>query len=190
VLSSKEKALLRFTDWSSDRRLLLYQSRDHGQEDLWILPASARQQGRPFLATPANEGQGQFSPDVRWIAYTSDESGTFEVYVRRFPDGNGKWLVSTHGGAQPRWRRDGKELYYLALDGKLMAADVKATASALETGRPHALFDTGIRASFFERRNQYLVARDGQRFLVNVSAEDENPSPITVVLNWDATRRQ
>jgi len=106
------------------------------------------------------------------------------VYVRRFPGAGGKWPVSTNGGAQPPWRRDGKELFYLAPDGKLMAADVKAAGTAFETGAPHELFNTGITASFVTRRNQYVVARDGQRFLVNISAEDENPAPITVLLNW------
>jgi hypothetical protein len=93
--------------------------------------------------------------------------------------------VSTRGGAQPRWRRDGKELFYLAPDGKLMAVDVTASAAVFATGRPRELFTTGI--TTFNRRNQYVVTRDGQRFLVNVSAEDRNSAPITVVLNWRPT---
>jgi Tol biopolymer transport system component len=154
---------------------------------LWILPVSPIQKPRRFFEAASNDQQGQFSPDVRWIAYSSDESGTWEVYVRRFPGADGKWQVSTHGGAQPRWRRDGKELFYLAPDGKLMAADVKIGGSTFETGTPRALFGTGITASFVARRNHYAVTRDGQRFLVNISAEDENSAPITVVLNWNAT---
>jgi hypothetical protein len=97
-----------------------------------------------------------------------------------------KWQVSTSGGAQPRWRRDSKESFYLAPDGRLMAADVRATDTTLETGTPRALFNTGITASFVNRRNQYVVTR--QRFLVNISAEDENSAPITVVLNWRRRR--
>ena len=104
----------------------------------------------------------------------------------KFPDGGGKWQVSTRGGAQPRWRRDGKELFYLALDGKLMAVTVGASATLIETGAPRELFDTGITGAFLDRRNHYVVTRDGQRFLVNISAEDENSAPITVVLNWRA----
>jgi serine/threonine protein kinase/Tol biopolymer transport system component len=186
LVRSSEKALLRFTDWSLDGHMLLYQTRRRGQEDLWSLPASSTPPGQPFLETPANESQAQFSPDARLIAYASDESGTQEVYVRRFPGGDGKWRVSTNGGVQPRWRRDQKELFYLALDGRLMAVDVKIGASSFEVGTPRALFNTGITASFVDRRNQYLVTREGQRFLVNVSVEDENSAPITVVLNWKA----
>ena len=130
-----------------------------------------------------------FSPDVRWLAYTSDESGSSEVYVRAFPDGGARRQVSVRGGAQPRWRRDGKELFYLGLDGRLMSVAVDATRATIETGPPRTMFDTGIRGGFLDRRNQYLVTKDGQRFLVNLSAEDEKPAPITVVMNWDAARR-
>ena len=106
---------------------------------------------------------------MRWVAYTSDESGAPEVYVRRFPEGDNAWRVSTQGGAQPQWRQDGKELFYLAPDGKLMAADVTATASSLTTGSPIPLFHTGIHGLFLDRRNHFVVTRDGQRFLVNVT---------------------
>jgi serine/threonine protein kinase/Tol biopolymer transport system component len=185
LILSSERVGFVSTDWSLDGRFLLYQTQVHN--DLWILPVSPIQKARPFFEATSNEKQGQFFPDVRWIAYSSDESGTWEVYVRRFPGADGKWQVSTHGGAQPRWRRDGKELFYLAPDGKLMAADVKIGGSTFETGTPRALFNTGITASFIDRRNHYAVTRNGQRFLVNISAEDENSAPITVVLNWEAT---
>ena len=155
-----------------------------GNTDLGVLRAAPGQKLQPFLATAANETQGQFSPDMQWIAYTSNESGSHEVYVRRYPSANDKWRVSTRGGAQAQWRRDGKELFYLAPDGRLMAAAVTPAAGRLETGPPRALFNTGITGSFVERRNHYVVTRDGQRFLVNLSAEDENSAPITVVLNW------
>jgi len=186
VLNSTDTSSLSATDWSLDGRFLVYGAERRGQHDLWILPVSPPRKAQPFFETPSNELQGQFSPDVRWIAYTSDESGTPEVYVRRFPGADGKWQVSTHGGAQPQWRRDGKELFYLAPDGKLMAAGVTASASTFETGTPRPLFNTGITTGFVDRRNQYVVTPDGQRFLVNISAEDENSAPITVVLNWDA----
>ncbi len=141
---------------------------------------------QPFLRTNANEIQGRFSPDLRWIAYTSDESGVPEIYVRRYPGGDGMWRVSTNGGAQPQWRRDGKELFYLAADGKLMAADVRVSASGFATDPARPLFDTGIKGLFVDRRNHYVVTRDGQRFLLNVTAEDDNLAPITVVMNWAA----
>jgi Tol biopolymer transport system component len=150
---------------------------------------SPTQGPQPFLDSTAQEIQGQFSPDVHWIAYTSDESGSPEVYVRKFPAASGKWQISTRGGGQPRWRRDGKELFYLAPDGSLMSVAVKADPNGIESSQPRELFKTGITASFLDRRNQYVVTRDGERFLVNISAEDESSAPITVVMNWDGVRR-
>jgi dipeptidyl aminopeptidase/acylaminoacyl peptidase len=191
ILKSIDRVMQIPTDWSLDGRLLLYViERGTDRQDLWVMPTGAGRTPQAFLATPANETQGQFSPDSRWIAYASNESGAYEVYVRRFPGAAGKWQVSTRGGAQPRWRRDGKELFYLAPDGKLMAAEVKAADTVFETGSPRALFNTGITASFVSRRNQYVVSRDGQRFLVNISAEDESPAPITVVLNWQTPAKK
>ena len=122
------------TDWSLDGRLLLYVAERGSQRDLWVLPMAPPGPPRPFLATNADESQGRFSPDVKWMAYTSNESGVPEVYVRHYPGGEGAWRVSTNGGAQPQWRRDGKELFYLAADGNLMAADVKISGSTFETG--------------------------------------------------------
>jgi eukaryotic-like serine/threonine-protein kinase len=173
------------TDWSRDGRLLLCERHRGGQSDLWTLPVDAPGQGVPLLTTSADERQAKLSPDMRWMAYSSNETGRHEVYVRRFPGGESKWQVSTGGGVQPEWRHDRRELFYLALDGTLMAAAIKRD-DPFGTDPPHALFDTGIRASFVNRRNQYVVTRDGQRFLVNVSAEDENSAPITVVLNWQS----
>ena len=156
-----------------------------GQNDLWIVPVSAPpQRSRPFLDSRANEVQGQFSPDGKWIAYTSNESGSHEVYVRRYPERDAKWRVSTGGGAQPHWRGDGAELFYLAPDGALMAADVKRNGVALETSKPQMLFNTGIRGMFVDRRNHYVVTQDGQRFLVNQMGEDDATAPITVSTNW------
>ena len=188
VLSSKEGAL-EVTDWSLDGRFLLYQIKRRGTYDILALPLSPAGEPQGVLETSAEEIHGMFSPDVRWIAYTSNESGSPEVYVRAFPDAGARQRVSVHGGAQPRWRRDGKELFYLALDGRLMAVPVSTTPTAIETGSPRVLFDTRIRGGFMDRRNQYVVTRDGQRFLVNLSAEDENSAPITVVMNWEAARR-
>ena len=112
-------------DWSADGRFLLYEISSAGNQDLWLSPFDGDRTPYPFLSSPARETQGQFSPSGTWIAYTSDESGSPEVYVRRFPDTGTKWRISTHGGAQGRWRHDGKELFYLALDGRLMAVDIQ-----------------------------------------------------------------
>ncbi len=180
VLRSSDKSALAVTDWSSDGRFLLYEIRRGGQIDLGVLPMSPATKGQPFLATAATESQGQFSPDIRWVAYASDESGSHEVYVRRFPEADGKWQVSTRGGTRPRWRRDGKELFYLTREGKLMAVDVTASRAAFATGTPRELFHAGI------TQNQYVVTADGQRFLVNMRAEDTSSEPITVVLNWQS----
>ena len=142
----------------------------------------------PFLRTEFTETQGQFSPDSHWVAYASDESGAYEVYVRPFPPGAGKWKISIGGGQLPRWRRDGKELFYLSPDHKLMAVAVKAapgTHSAFETAAPEALFDTRA-ASFPTGLNYfvYAVASDGKRFLVSNSTGETAEAPLTVVVNW------
>lgn len=189
LLRSADRVTQIPTDWSLDGRLILYDVDHHGQGDLWTLPVSATESAGPFLETSANESQGQFSPDLKWVAYTSDESGAYEVYVRRYPGGEGKWRVSTSGGAQPRWRRDGRELFYLAPDGALMAVDVKAGGPTFETGPPRSLFNTGIMGAFVDRRNHYVVTGDGQRFLVNLTDESDTRAPIIVVVNGgDASR--
>ena len=190
LLRSTELFGVTINDWTADGRFLLYQIDRHGQVDLAILPLTTDRTPQPLLDSTASERQGQFSPDGKWLAYTSDESGSHEVYVRRFPGTGTKWQVSTRGGAQGRWRGDGRELFYLAPDGKLMAVSVKSSSTSFEVGTPRALFNTGITGSFVDRFNQYVVMRDGQRFLVNISDEDTNPAPITVVMNWNAAGPQ
>jgi predicted Ser/Thr protein kinase len=184
--------------WSPDGRYLLYSAIGQKTEsDLWVLSAAAGtppgSKPVPYLEGPYNERQGQFSPDGRWIAYSSDESGSYQVYVQSFPAGAGKFRVSTAVGAQPRWRRDGKEIFYIGADGRLTAVDVK-TAPRFETGAPQALFDAQIRAfnladAFFH----YDVAADGKRFLVNSVAAGSAgpaPTPITVIVNWPAVLKR
>jgi Tol biopolymer transport system component len=142
-----EKAFTYIADWSHDGQFLLYQIERSGNTDLAVVRLAADPQPEKFLDSPALEVQGQFSPDGKWIAYTSDESGSPEVYVRHFPDTGVKRQISTRGGAQGRWRHDGRELYYLTLDGKLMAVDIKASSSSIEPGTPQLLFNTGITGS-------------------------------------------
>ena len=151
--------------------------------DLWVLPEPTSSRDRkpiPFLETPFNETQGQFSPDGRWIAYSSDESSKREVYVQSFPAGSGKVQVSTGGGNRPHWRNDGKELYYMAPGGKLMTVEVKQGAS-LEVGVPKLLFETGLDNILAG----YDVARSGDRFVMSVPAEGAATEPIRVILNWN-----
>ena len=169
-------------DWSPDGKFIICERLDSKTRlDLWLLPMTGDRQPVPFLQTEFNEQQAQFSPDGKWIAYTSDESGTSEVYVQAFPASGGKWRISTAGGCQPQWRRDGKELFFITPDRKLMAVDVK-TGTAFEAGVPKPLFDTRI-FQLTTFRNNYVVSRDGQRFLINSRMED-NSAPFAVVLNW------
>jgi eukaryotic-like serine/threonine-protein kinase len=172
------------TDWSFDGRLLLYQAQHpKTKSDLWIVPLEGDRKPVPVLQTEFNETNGQFSPDGHWIAYQSDESTRPEVYVQGFPTSSGKFQVSTDGGRSPRWRRDGKELFYLSPDRKMMAVDVKSTATTFETTRPRELFQTRVAAPF--GIPSYDVTADGQRFLINTGLDEaEGPPPITVVMNW------
>ena len=179
---------------SPDGRYLIYDEHNGAQrQDLLILPVAAPpggvRQPIPFLATPADETAAQFSPDGKWVAYSSDESGRREVYVRDFaPDhvpasGNRKLLISTEGGDKPRWSRDGKDLFYLSLNRKMMSVPIKLSPT-FEPGIPVPLF--GVRASGFW---SYAVSADGGRFLINtpIAEPGEAPtSPITIVLNWTA----
>jgi Tol biopolymer transport system component len=162
------------SDWSRDRRFILYQQNNPRTKwDLWVLPLFGDRKPFPILQTEFEEGEGRFSPDGRWIAYTSNESGRFEVYVRSFSGSPGvvagKWQVSSSGGSGPRWRRDGRELFFRAADGKLTAAPIAAGA-AFQTGPPEALFDTRDTSAPFDQdfsvKFDFDVGADGQRFLV------------------------
>ncbi len=175
-------------DWSHDGRFLIYD--DHSpdnRQDLWVLPLGG---GKPipFLTTPADETLAQFSPDGKWIAYSSDESGRREVWVQGFtPDrvpaaGGGKWQISNAGGWMPRWRRDGNELYYLSLKDEMMAVPVK-TNPAFAPGAPSVLFEKPL-AKF--GGYAYDVTADGSRFLVNAAGNQTASNQIMVLLNWDA----
>src|SRR5262245_24483156 len=173
-------------DWSMDGRFILYSELDAKTSvDLWVLPLFGDRKPFVFLQTPFAEGGGRFSPNGRWIAYSSNESGTNQVYVRPFPPAGGQWMVSTNGGSQPRWRSDGKELFYIAADRKLMAVDVKEDSGTLILGSPKPLFETRTIAQL-PGSSLYDVTGDGQRFLIITPVEETSPSPFTVVLNWTA----
>jgi eukaryotic-like serine/threonine-protein kinase len=174
------------TDWSSDGRFILYQMQDPktGHNDVWVLPMKDDRKPTPVLQTEFNELLAQFSPDGRWIAYQSDESGQTEIYVQAFPKSSGKFQVSTSGGSRARWRRDGKELFYLSPERRMMAVEAKATPTAFEAGRPRELFQTRV-AIFPAVVPAYDVSADGQRFLIQTLPDDaESAAPITVVMNW------
>lgn len=173
------------TSWSADGRLLLYSRIDpKTRQDLWVLPLAGDHQPSLFLQTPFTENHGRFSPDGRWIAYTSADQGRFEVFVQTFPASGGKWPISTSGGQQPWWRSDGKELYYLSLDAKLMAVEVKPGGS-FEAGAPRALFDLApVRA--LGGISSYAVTAAGDRFLFVTAREEAASLQFTVVTNWTA----
>jgi hypothetical protein len=187
-----EKALLSSpvakipTDWSRDGRLLVFMALNQKTgADIEVVPLAG---GPPqtVLATAANEHDGRLSPDGRWIAYSSNESGTFDVYVQPFPTTGAKWQVSKGGGQLPQWRRDGSELFYIAPDKKLIGVSVK-TGSDFSVGEARALVETRI-SSWERLGGQYAVTADGQRFLVNTASD--TTLPVTLVLNWTAALKK
>ena len=171
-------------DWSRDGRFLLFAQFDPTTKwDLWVLPLAGKKP-LPVVRTPSNEGDGQLSPDGRWLAFWSDKSGRYEVYVQPFRDGRETglaetWRVSTGGGTWPRWRGDGKELFFKALDNRMMSVPVHS-GPTFEAGAPVALFDTND----LEPDNlTYDVSSDGQRFLVSGVFESAS-RPVIIRLNW------
>ena len=134
------------------------------------------------VGTPYDELNGQFSPDGRFVAYETNESNRFEIVVQAFPVASGKWQISTGGGVQARWRADGKELYFQAPDGKLMAASVSTTGATLAAGTPVALFPAVMATGVGTNRQEYVVSRDG-RFLINQPVQVSTTTPITLILN-------
>ena len=193
LITSKASQYL--CDWSRDGKfVLLVREGDGTKEDLWILPMFGDRKPYPFLQTEFYEGQGQFSPDGKWIAYASDETGTPEVYVQSFPAAQAKSRISIKGGTQPRWRGDGREIFYLAADRKMMAAPVISASSRLEVGTPAALFQTKM-ASIDGELGPYIVfnyavTSDGKRFLLNEPSGEEVSPAVSVVLNWTSNLAQ
>jgi hypothetical protein len=174
------------TDWSRDGKFVLYtRPGDKTGQDLWIAPQSASASGEPqkpfpYLASRFNEGHGVFSPDGHWIAYESDESGRPEVYVQGFPLTNQKIRISTGGGTDAAWSKNGGELFYLAADRKLMAVPYRATVTTFEPGAGEVLFP--VPGNVLHR--SYAVTGDGRRFLIGKPMDENLSGPITWVLNW------
>ena len=169
------------TGFSPDGRFLLYEKQKQQRTDLMAVPLDGVGTPRPVAATPASEALGQVSPDGRYVAYMSDESGRFEIYVTTFPEAGGRWQVSQSGGREPRWSQDGRELFFFAPDNRLMAAQVRSDGPSFEVGSIRPLFQSRRMGLEF----RYGVAKDGKRFLVNGGLPQE-PSPITLVTNWTA----
>jgi hypothetical protein len=166
--------------------VLFYTADPNPTTDIWALPMQADGKPFPVAETAFNERDPQLSPDGKWIAFQSDESGRFEVYVQPFPGPGNKQQISSNGGAMARWRDDGKELFYIGLDDRLMSVSIRQAANAVDAGMPTPLFLTRVGGALQANSlAQYVVSRDGQRFLMNTVAEEE-ASPIAVVLNWKA----
>jgi len=178
------------SDWSPDGRSILTSNVGDQTADLTVLSLEGKRESRPYLASPAySETRGVFSPNGRWVAYESNESGRFEIYVRPFPDpSGGQSKVSTDGGKFARWSSDGRELYYLSPAGALMAVPVNIDADVFTHGTAHELFRTRIAATeMADVVHPYVVSADG-RFLMRVPPEEE-VSPITVLLNWSPEKK-
>jgi serine/threonine protein kinase/Tol biopolymer transport system component len=174
------------SDWSRDGQYIAFTSSSPQTKlDLWVLPMFGDRKPIPSLQTSFNEDGPKFSPDGRFIAYYSDDSGSYEVYVQPFPASGAKWQISSGGGMQPRWRRDGKELFYMAPNRKLMAVDVNLANGTFEAGLPKLLFQTHS-IGYSGPRNIYESSADGQRFLINSLQAEANSIPVTVIVNWTA----
>jgi serine/threonine protein kinase/Tol biopolymer transport system component len=194
---SSDARIHQTTDWSRDGRLIVYGRLDPKTKwDVWVVPAAPNLTGDRtpivYLQTEFNEHQGRLSPDGQWMAYASDESGRSEVYVQAFPSPGVRSQISTGGGSDPAWRRDGKELFYQS-DDRLMAVTVKADTS-FTMSPPRELFRMNIakRGAQMARDNgsPYVPTADGQRFLINALIEAPPPPPVTVILHWPAARRR
>jgi Tol biopolymer transport system component/tRNA A-37 threonylcarbamoyl transferase component Bud32 len=174
-------------DWSSDGRQLLYRQQDPKTGwDLWLAPLDDPSKARPLVQTPFGEIQGRLSPDGRFFAYASNESGRYQVYVQTVAPPGARWQISTSGGYQPRWRSDGRALYFLGLNRDAVMVPVGVSANgAIEAGTPASLFPS-FPSSLASQRNSWDVSRDGQRFLITIpeSAQGGRTPPIGVIVNW------
>ena len=159
--------------WSPDGRNVLYVRNDQVTgNDVWVLPLADGAKPYPFLHSRAAENWAAFSPDGKWVAFSSTEAGSSQVYVSRFPEGGQKWLVSADGGSQARWRHDGREIFYLSPDRKLMAAPLTVREGEIEVGAIEPLFEINLPYAPY---HAFAVAPDGQRFLVNMLVVSSGP---------------
>jgi Tol biopolymer transport system component len=176
------------TDWSRDGKYLLYTDIDpRTGHDIWMLPLAGDHVGKPIPVAqgPFIERNGVFSPDGKWIAYESFESGRAEIYVQPFPPNGAKWMISSQGGSRPRWRADGKELFYMGSDSaRIMAAGIRTAGAGIEAEPPRKLFTMRAPGSVVF---PFDVTADGQRFLaLQVPGGGPDPNSLTVLLNWQA----
>jgi eukaryotic-like serine/threonine-protein kinase len=166
------------TGFSPDGRFLVYTKRRPLRDDLWVMPVDGSAAPILIASTPG-ESLAQVAPNGRYVAYHAGETGRYEIFVTTFPQPAGRWQVSQNGGSEPRWSKDGKELFFFAPDNRLMAADVKTDTASFEIGAIHPLFQSRQMGMSY----RYDVSKEGQRFLVNAGLK-EDLSPITLVTNW------
>jgi Tol biopolymer transport system component len=187
--TSSEEVLLKndrnkfLMDWSPDGKYLLFGERDPNTKssDLWLLPMAGDRKPVLFLRGDADKREGRFSPDGHWVAYSSDESNRMQVYVQSFAAPSQRWQISTDGGSRPRWRDDGRELFYMEPEGRLMAVAVR-DGTSFEAGKPAPLFNTNIA----NRLVTFDVAKGGQRFVMPVVDRNAPAGSVTVIVNFTA----
>jgi dipeptidyl aminopeptidase/acylaminoacyl peptidase len=181
--------------WSPDGRVLIYQvgTSYNSPSDIWVMPMDTRKPV-PFIHGAANEGQPAFSPDGRWVAYMSDETGRPEVYVQPYPANGDKFTISTAGGIQPQWRADGKELFFLSATRQMQAVDIGVKGDRFEAGAPRTLFTTraALVAGPLGPYRVFGVAADGQSFVVDELPPDagQRHDPLVVIVNWTSLLRR
>jgi Tol biopolymer transport system component len=184
LLQTSESKIVQ--DWSRDGRYIVFASRNpQMKHDLWLLPMAGDRKPIPYLQTSFSQQQAQVSPDGRWLAYSSDESGTWEVYLQSFPVPGGKRTISVGGGGEPKWRADGRELFYVRPDHTLMAVEIPGGDPTKGVGAPQPLFSVPLNGDTGNFRSRYMVLSNGTRFLF-YALDDTTEAPITVLVNWPA----
>jgi len=179
-------------DWSRDGRFLSFSVIPvSGRRNLqvWFADLASGRKCAAFQASALYQFDSHISPDRRWLAFTSDESGRTEIYVVPFSSGTGRWQISVSGGTLSRWRGDGRELYFLSLDNRLMAVPVNVD-KAFHAGSPAPLFTVHPNPNSNQFSNAFDVTSDGQRFLVNSQPADLSSPPLTLIANWPATLKK
>jgi Tol biopolymer transport system component len=173
------------TDWSRDGRHVLVARGAIGGSDVWVVPVADPSKASALVVSPALETSGQFSPDGRWVAYRSNESGRTEVYVTPFPAGGARWQISPSGATQPRWSADGRSLYFVSPESDLVEASIQVTGSRLEVRELRALFPANFYVGPRVALMGYAVRPDGKGFLAN-SAGDSGAPRVALIQNWEA----
>jgi Tol biopolymer transport system component len=171
-------------DWSRDGSTIFYEVGTAVSSDIWTLPTTGDRKPRPFLNGAFNELDPRLSPDGRFLAYVSDESGRDEIYVQPYPDRSEKWQVSTKGGNDPRWAASGHEMYYLSPDQQMMSVPIR-TVPTFDPGTPQSLFTARVLFPGI-RRAHYAVTADGQTFILFTPTANRSLPTTTVVVNWTA----